>query len=443
MQKLSRSMTLFDVVCLGINGTVGVGIFLLPGQIAALVGPGAILIYLFCGLLCLAIALCFAEMGGIYQQTGGAYLYARDAFGPLIGFMVGWMIWLSAIIGWATMANGLLLYLRYFSPSLSEGWLAEIIIVVLILGLSILNFFGVKIGARTINFFTISKLIPIFIFVTWGLFHIKASSLGPIFTLDVQNIGEAIVIALFAYTGFEHMSVPAGEMKKPRKDIPIAFFLIILGVTLIYTLVQTVATGTFPGLAQSEKPLADAASSFLGSTGGILIAIGALLAIAGVNSGIALTGPRNLYALSIDGFLPKMFSKIHPKFHTPYIAISVNAFLTLVLSLTGTFKHLVIASVLVSLLQYIPTCLAVIVLRRKRPNAPRSYTIPGRYIIPCLGLLTCFWLLFQVKLIVIIMTFAGIILSLPFYFLRKKKRSSMKTQTRNFLTNNDKKRKFN
>ena len=420
-QKFSRSMNLFDVVCLGINGIVGAGIFLLPGQIAALVGPSAIIIYVICGLLCLAIALCFAEMGSIYQQTGGAYLYARDTFGPMIGFMVGWMIWLSAIIGWSAMARGFLLYLRYFSPSLSEGWFDEIIIATLIVGLSTLNFFGVKFGARTINFFTISKLIPLFVFISWGFPHVKTSSLSPILTYDIQNIGEAIVIALFAYTGFEHLSVPAGEMKNPRKDIPIAFFFVILGSTLIYTLIQTVATGTFPGLAQSEKPLSDAATSFLGPAGGILIAIGALFAIGGVNSGIALTGPRNLYALSVDGFLPEVFSKIHPKFHTPYMAIIVNAFLTLILSLTGTFEYLIIASVLVSLLQYIPTCLAVIVLRIKRSDISKSYTIPGGYIIPCLALLTCFWLLFQVKLIVILATLAGMMLSLPFYFSRKRK----------------------
>jgi amino acid transporter len=412
-------MNLFDVVCLGINGIVGAGIFLLPGKLAAVTGSFSILVFVICGLLCLAIALCFAEMGGIYQETGGAYLYARNTFGPMVGFMVGWMMWLSAIIGWATMARGLLLYLRYFSPSLSEGWFGEIIIVILILGLSTLNFLGVKTGARVINFFTIGKLIPIFVFIAFGFSHIETTSLNQIFSFEVDKVGPAIVIALFAYTGFEYMSVPAGEMKRPKRDIPIAFFLVILGTTLIYAFVQTVAIGTLPGLAQSEKPLADAAASFLGPAGGILIAVGALLAIAGVNSGIALTGPRNLFALSADGLLPAVFSKIHPRFHTPYVAIGVNTFLTLILSLTGTFEYLIFASVLVSILQYIPTCLAVIVLRKKRPDILKSYTIPGGYIIPCFALLTCFWILFQIKLIIIAATFGGIALCLPLYFFRK------------------------
>ncbi len=414
-------MNLFDVVCLGINGIIGAGIFLLPGKLAAVSGPFSILVFVICGLLCLAIALCFAEMGGIYHETGGAYVYARNTFGPMVGFMVGWMMWLSSIIGWSAMARGFLLYLSYISPSLSKGWFGEIIVITLVLGLSVLNFLGVKIGARVINFFTISKLIPIFVFIAVGFFHIDISSLSQIFSFEENNIGAGIIIALFAYTGFEYLPVPAGEMKRPGRDIPIAFFITILGATLIYVLVQTVVTGTLPGLAQSEKPLADSATIFLGATGGTLIAIGALLAIAGVNSGIALTGPRNLFALSADGFFPNIFSKIHPKYHTPYAAIGVNAFLTLILTLTGTFEYLIIASVLVSVLQYIPTCLAVIVLRRRRLGNTDSYKVPGGYIIPCLAILTCIWILLQTKMVMVIATFGGIAFSLPIYFFRKKK----------------------
>ncbi len=426
-QKLSRSMGLFDVVCLGINGTIGAGIFLLPGKLAAAAGQSSILIFAICGLLCFAIALCFAEMGGIYQETGGAYIYARNTFGPMVGFIVGWMMLLSAIIGWAAMARGFLLYLRFFSPSLSEAWFGEIIIGILILGLGVLNFFGVKIGSRMINFFTISKLIPIFVFIAFGVFHIETSNLNHIFSFKVDNIGPAIVIGLFAYTGFEYLAVPAGEMKRPGRDIPLSLFIAILGTTLIYVLVQTIATGTLPGLAQSEKPLADAAASFLGPAGGAIIAIGALLAITGGNSGIALTGPRNLFALSSDRFLPEVFSKIHPQYHTPYIAICVTTFLTLILSLTGTFEYLISVCVLVSILQYIPTCLAVIVLRRTQPNISKRFTVPGGYIIPCLALLTCIWILLQVNLNIIIATLGGVALSLPLYYFRKGKKTEMST----------------
>ena len=195
--------------------------------------------------------------------------------------------------------------------------------------------------------------------------------------------------------------------------------LSLLLATGLYIVIQIVATGTFPGLATSDKPLADAARYFMGTAGGVIIGAGALLSIGGINAGIALTSPRSLYVLSADGFFPKIFSKIHPQYHTPYLAIIVNTALTLLLSLTGSFKYLVATSVMVSILQYIPTCLAVVVLRRYRPEMERSYRIPGGYSIPILALVICGWLICHVELKVITATAVAIIVSLPFYFKRR------------------------
>src|SRR3990170_753916 len=154
-------------------------------------------------------------------------------------------------------------------------------------------------------------------------------------------------MALYAYTGFEFVVVPAEEMRHPQRDIPRVLFFVLLLATGLYIVIQIVATGTFPGLAASDKPLADAARYFMGTAGGVIIGVGALLSIGGVNAGIALTSPRSLYVLSSDGFFPKIFSKIHPAYHTPYLAIIVNTALTLLLGLTGSFKYLVAASVMV------------------------------------------------------------------------------------------------
>ena len=132
-------------------------------------------------------------------------------------------------------------------------------------------------------------------------------------------------------------------MRCPQKDIPRVLFFVLMLVTGLYVTIQIVATGTFPGLASSDKPLADAARYFMGAMGGVIIGTGALLSIGGINAGIALTSPRSLYVLSVDGFLPRIFSSIHPTYHTPYWAIIVNAGLTLILSLTGSFKYLIAA----------------------------------------------------------------------------------------------------
>ncbi|HHT9110853.1 MAG TPA: APC family permease [Candidatus Brocadiaceae bacterium] len=430
MQKsgLTRALNLFDVTCLGINSVVGAGIFLLPGQLYGLAGGSSLWVFPLCGILCLTIALCFAEMGGMYNTTGGAYLYTKEALGPFAGFLVGWMMWLSSIIGWASVASGFILYLEYFIPAKSL-WLGKIIGSVLILSLSTINYLGVKPGARTVNFFTVGKLVSLAIFIGGGLCLICRNALCVrvgVFPdawvtegLFREDFSKAVMVAIYAYTGFEFMVVPAGEMQRPQRDIPRVVFFVMAFVTFFYVVIQFVAIKTFPGLATSDKPLADAARYFMGPAGGILIGMGAILSIGGINAGIALTSPRSLYALSSDGFFPKLFSRIHSDYHTPCWAIVVNTMLTLVLTFTGSFQYLIAASVMVSILQYIPTCLSVILMRKYRPDAERSYKIPGGYGVPVLALIICGWLVCHVEVKIIIATAIAIVLSLPFYFARK------------------------
>lgn len=423
--ELKRVLGFFDVACLGINSVVGVGIFLLPGQLAGLAGRDAVWVFPACGVLCFVIALCFAELGGMHHATGGAYLYAREALGPFAGFLVGWMMWLSSIIGWASVASGFSLYAGYFLPA-ESSWIGNLFAVLLIGGLSAINYFGIKPGSRTINFFTVGKLLSLFIFIAVGVFFIHGND-SPVSIWEREippavhggNFSAAIIMALYAYTGFEFIAVPAGEMRHPRRDIPRVLVFVLMFVTGLYVTIQIVAAGTFPALALSDKPLADAAQYFMGKTGGILIGAGALLSIGGVNAGIALTSPRSLYVLAVDGFLPRIFSRLHRTYHTPYWAILLNTVLTLVLSLTGSFKYLIAASVMVSIIQYIPACLAVIVLRRYQAERPRSYMIPGGYAVPVIGLMICGWLICHVELTVIAATTIAIVLSLPFYFQRR------------------------
>ncbi|TVM04070.1 MAG: amino acid permease [Candidatus Brocadia sp. WS118] len=423
--EFKRTLGFFDVACLGINSVVGAGIFLLPGQLSSFAGRDAVWVFPACGILCFAIALCFAELGGMYHTTGGAYLYAREAFGPFAGFLVGWMMWLSSIIGWASVASGFSLYAGYFLPGASP-WVSNLVITLLIGGLSTINYFGIKPGSRTINFFTVGKLLSLLIFIVVGLFFIHGSD-SPVSLWDREippalhegNFSAAIIMALYAYTGFEFIAVPAGEMRHPRRDIPRALFFVLMFVTGLYVTIQIVAAGTFPALASSDKPLADAAQHFMGKAGGILIGAGALLSIGGVNAGIALTSPRSLYVLSADGFFPRIFSKLHRTYRTPYWAILLNTALTLALSLTGSFKYLIAASVIVSILQYIPACLAVMVLRRYRAERVRSYMVPGGDVVPVIGLVICGWLICHVELKVIAATTIAIVLSLPVYFLRR------------------------
>ncbi|MCF6149668.1 MAG: amino acid permease [Candidatus Kuenenia sp.] len=413
---LTRALSFFDVACMGFNCVVGAGIFLLAGQLNNLVGMGSLLVFPVCGMLCFAVALCFAELGSMYDETGGAYLYTKDTFGPFAGFLVGWIMWLASIIGWASVASGFGLYCNYFLTKDKE-WLSKVIVTVLVLGLSGINYYGVKPGARSINFFSVGKFLSLLIFIFVGVFFVKRENFNQLH--NGGNFSMATTLALYAYTGFEFLVVPAGEMRNPQKHLPRIIITIFIIVTFLYIAIQYVAMGTYPQLSESDKPLADAAFYFMGPAGGVIIGLGALLSIGGINAGIALTSPRSLYVLSADGFFPPIFAKIHRKYHTPYLAIIANTALTLLLSLTGSFRYLIAASVMVSILQYIPTCLAVIALRKKNPEWKRGYKVPGGYCIPILALIICGWLLYHVELKVIGATALAIAASLPFYFRKR------------------------
>lgn len=425
---LNKSLGFFEFICIGINCIIGTGIFLLPAIVSKQVGPSGILAYLICGFLCFLIGLCFCEMSGRYEGTGGAYLYARKTLGPLAGFLVGWEIWLSSIIGWASVAKG---FYEYYRPLTDFHFAGDdyLIITLIIVILSYCNFRGVKLGGRINNFFALTKMLPLILFVIAGMFYIKKENFIPFFRGGIFEWSQAIIIVLYAYSGFEEISLPAGEAVNARRDLPKAIMFVLAGVAIFYVIVQTVCVGVLSNLAElnSANPLVDVAGVFLGGFGVTLLALGGLLSIGGINSSIALTGPRALYALAEGGFLPSILRKIHLKFQTPYVSIIVNSSLTLILALTGSFETLLKLSVLAALWQYVPTCIAVIVSRKKDNEAGKStFMIPGGLIVPVTALIICIFLIIQVGWANILWNFVGLLCGMPFYFM--KRRSSGKNE---------------
>jgi amino acid transporter len=317
---------------------------------------------------------------------------------------------------------GLLTALNFFYPGISSSISGKVIISIVIILLSYLNYLGVRVGAGINNFLSIAKIIPLLLFVFIGFAHTKIQNLTgqPIPSLPLISLG--FLQVLYVFTGFEEMPVPASEVKEPRKTIPHAYFIVLISVALIYILIQYVAQAACPGIInQKDAPLAFAAQSFAGTFGGILLGLGAVISMAGVNSGIALTGPRSLYALSRDRYLPGVLSKIHPQFQTPYISIIVNSSIVLALTLSGTYAQLICMVSLASLLQYIPTCLAVIVLRKRKPEIERKFVIPGGYIIPVIAVITCILLFIQASMYEIIISLLLPVIAIPIYFISKKR----------------------
>jgi APA family basic amino acid/polyamine antiporter len=376
---LRRVVTRWQIVGLALNDVIGSGVYLLPAAAAALLGPISLWAVLVAGLAVLMLVLCFAEASSHFDGPGSAYLYARTAFGDFIGFEVGWMTWLARVSSVASLSVGFAQALSYLWPAVESGWGRGLAISLPLITLTAINVVGVRAGVRTAMFLVFAKLVPLLMFVFTGIFFVSLDTVTGQPAGD-GRLGQAALLLLFAYAGFENTPAPAGEYKNPRRDVPFALLAHIAVVTAIYLGVQFVALGTLPGIAQSSTPLADAAEVFLGSWAGWVLTIGAALSILGTKSNTVLAGPRYLYALAKDGYGPAFLSRVHPRFHTPAAAIVLQTAIALPLALTGSFIELAALSVVARLSTYLGTAAAVPVLRRKLPAS--AVRLPGGPAIP-------------------------------------------------------------
>ena len=418
--SLKRSLGLATVVSLGINGVIGQGIFLLPGKAAGLMGPSAGLALLLGGLLCFLIALSFAEVSARFDKTGGAYLYAREAFGDFVGFEVGWMTCCVAIISWAALANGFTLVLAHFIPAVGEGITQSVTSVAIITLLSAVNWFGAKSGAAVVKFFTVAKLIPLSMFILVGVFFVDGGNFTPFAPQGMAPLAETTLLLLYAYAGFETLVVPAGEMENPQKNVPRALFIVMALVTVVYMGIFGVAVGTFGGIAGHSNPVAAASEAFMGPIGGGLIAVGICLSVFGTNSGSALVSPRRFFALAERGDLPPIFCRVDPQSGSPRPAIFLTWILACALSLSGTFAELAVLGVLARFAQYIPTCLAVLVFRHRDTEPPPGFRIPGGPIIPVITVLLCVGLMANTDPSRLIKGGIALLVGIPLYFVSRK-----------------------
>jgi amino acid transporter len=380
--SLVRGIRRWEIVGLSINDVIGSGIYLLPAAAAALLGTWSTAAVALAGALVGLLVLCFAEASTHFDEPGGAFLYTREAFGPFVGFQVGWMTWLARIASVASLSNGLALALGFLWADAATGWLRVVAITVTLGVLTWINVVGVKAGARAAVVLTVAKLVPLAAFVVLGAWHVDPSLLVGTGLPEGTDFGEAALLLLFAYAGFENTPAAAGEYRNPRRDVPIALIVSMSTITAIYCLVQVVALGTLPGLAESETPLADAATGFLGGWGGLLMTIGAVVSIVGNIGNTTLMGPRYLYALAADGYGPRVLAAVHPRHHTPAVAIGTQSALALALALSGSFVQLAMLSVIARLATYLGTAAAVPVLRRRMPRRPDAFRLPGGPLVP-------------------------------------------------------------
>ncbi|MEK6322949.1 MAG: amino acid permease [Acidobacteriota bacterium] len=390
---LVRGIRRWDFLAFAINSSIGAGIFGLPSKVYALTGTYSLFAFLVCAILIILIIICFAEVASRFKDTGGPYLYAREAFGSVVGFEVGWLLWLTRLAGFAAICNLLVSYLGYFWPAASSGWWRAFVITGVVISLTIINIIGIREAALVSNIFTVGKLIPLLLFVAAGLFFINPQQFSFATQPSYGSFSEAVLLLVFMFMGFETTLIPSGEVQEPQRTIPFALLTAIVVVALLRILIQFVCVGTLPELANSERPLTDAGSRFLGAAGASVIAVGALLSMMGILHLAMLATPRLPFAMAEQGQLPRILSTTHRGFHTPYVAILLTAAIMLVLTLSGTFIYAVTISVIIRLIVYASTCAALPILRRRRDERPTTFTVPAGTVVSVISLVLCVWLL--------------------------------------------------
>ena len=425
--KETGKFDFWSIVLLGINGIVGTGIFLLPNKAYSIIGSASLGVLLFDAVIAGCIALCFAEAASLFTRNGGPYLYAKHALGDFWAFEVGVLKWIVTVIAWAAMAVGFATALGAAVPALSGDFAKDVISFILIVGLTIVNIFGVNVSKFVNNLITISKLVPLALFIAIGIFFINGANFTPVFPQDIYvdgSFAQAAVLLFFAYTGFEVIAIAAEDMKNPKKNLPRAIIMCMLLVSILYMAILAVSIGVLgTDLANTKAPVQDAFNVIVGPIGMYIVLVGTLISMGGINFAEAYYAPRVATSMAEDGMLPNALAKRN-RYNAPYVAAIVTAIASVLLAWSGSFTTLAAISAVSRFTQYLPTCLAVIIFRRKWADKARSYTIPGGYLIPVIAIGTSLWMLAQAQTNQLLWGLGGCIVILPFYYSYWKKKKA-------------------
>ncbi|HEX7333080.1 MAG TPA: amino acid permease [Pyrinomonadaceae bacterium] len=393
-EGLNREIRKWDLVALLINVTVGAGILKLPAEVQRTVGNYSLLAFVVCAIIIGLIALCFAEVGSRFNRTGGPYLYASETYGPTTAFLVGWLMWLTRLAGFATLVQVFVAYLAYFWPAAESGVPRAAIIAGLVVILTAINLIGVKESARVSDVLTVSKLIPLLLFVVVGLFFINPAQFTFTEIPGAGSFSSAVFVLVYVFSGFEAVLVNSGEVRQPQRAIPFALAVALSTAVVLFLLIQIVCIGVLPNLANSERPLADASYQFLGAVGPTIISIGALVSIFGTLNVIMLACTRLPFAMATQGQLPTPLARVHERFRTPHVSILISAAAALMIALPGTFIYAVKITVITRVLVYASTCAALPILRRRAvAEAADSFKVPAGVPIAIVCVLLCLGLL--------------------------------------------------
>jgi basic amino acid/polyamine antiporter, APA family len=381
---LVRDLRRIDLVALTVNNVIGAGVFTMPSALAAGAGRASLAVLLLTILLTSMMALCLVEVASRFDRTGGPMIYASEAFGQRAGFIVGWLMYLSRLSAFGAVAVVMLDYGAGLWPALAAPTVRLAVVTLVVAGLAAINIRGVSQGARMSSALAAAKVVPLVLVAGAGIWMAGALPAAPP-PERLGDLGSAVLVAFFACMGFETVTVLAGEVRDPQKDLPAGILGGICGVAIVYTLLMIACLRAVPDLAHATRPLAAAAAAALGPGGAVVVSITAVLSCAGTLTVMMLTTPRVLFALAEHGDVPPVLASVNPIRHTPAVAIVVSAAALWLLTVSGTFVYLATFSAMARLLMYGSTCAALIVLRRRAGPAP--VTIPWGPVFSVLSML--------------------------------------------------------
>jgi APA family basic amino acid/polyamine antiporter len=450
---LDRVLGPWSAAAIVVGTVIGSGIFLVPKAMVRNVGSAEMVfvVWVVGGLLSLAGALSYAELAAAMPEAGGEYVYLRQAYGPLWGFLYGWtQTWVAKSGSVATLATAFFYYLANFRPEL-EGILyvlplpvgpgggpleiryGQLLAVAVIFVLAVVNYFGVKLGGGVQVAVTIVKLALIAAIIVIGLGSGQGSPAHYASAIPAaggfSGFFAAMVAALWAYDGWNNLNMAAGEIRRPQRSIPLALIFGTLAVMTVYLLTNTAYFYVLPAaaVASSDRVAAEMMRRILGAAGAGAVSIAAMVSIFAALNGSILSGSRVPFAMARDGLLFRRMATVHPHHHTPSVSILVLSLWSALLVFSGRYEELFTYVIFASWIVYGMTAAAVIVLRYKRPDLPRPHRTWGYPAVPVLFLIGALFVVFSTlakspreSLLGLALILAG----LPFYFHWKRKATS-------------------
>jgi len=434
--ELKKNLKAKDIAAFGIGAVVGVGIFVATGTGAHLAGPAVIISFILAGIVACLCALCYCELSTMFPVAGSTYSYSYIVFGEIIAMIIGWCLTAEYLVacsavasGWSGTFVGILKSFgitlsKTFTASPSQGGIVDLPAIIIIAIITYLLYYGMSESAKVNNIIVGIKITVIIVFIVLGAGHIDVSNYTPFVPFGFKGIFAATSIIFFSFIGFDAISTAAEEAENPKRDIPLGLIICLIAVTILYVSVAVVLTGMVPYTEIISENAVPGALARVGiKWGAALVGTGAILGMISTIMVVLYGQVRIFMAMSRDGLLPKVFSKIHTTHRTPYVSTIVTGSIAAIIA--GFLPLDIIVEFLNTgtLFSFITVSLAVIVLRKTKPNFNRIFKVPGAPFTPMIAVLCCVALLCNLKLITWIGFLVWLAIGLLVYFFYGRKHS--------------------